>query len=52
MRPHDDMIVRYDDTFDSKMLIYLVFDESVTNRRTDRRTDGPTDPVLEMRGRI
>ena len=44
----------------SKMLIFLVFDESVTDGRadgrTDRRTDGPTDgqtdPLTELRGRI
>ena len=46
--------------FAQKMLISLVFDESVTNGptdgRTDGRTDGPTDgrtdPLIEMRGRI
>ena len=33
----------YDDIFYSKMLIYLVFDKSMTNRRTDGRTDGRTE---------
>ena len=48
----------------SKMLIFIVCNESVTdrptngrtngrtNRRKDRPTDGWTDPVIEMRGRI
>ncbi len=40
----------------SKMLISLVFDESVTDGWTDRQTDGPTnrwtDPLTEMQGRI
>ena len=36
----------------SKILISLVFYESVTNGRTDGPTDGQTDPLIEMRGRI
>ena len=52
MRPHDDVMtmwlheIRLEylllQLFAQKMIIFLVFYESVTDGRTDRRTDGPT----------
>ena len=38
--------------FVKKCAIFSYFDESVTDGPTDRRTDGRTDPLIEMRGRI
>ena len=56
MRPHDKFSTPPPTIISTKIMIFLVFYESVTNQRTDgptdRRTDGRTDPVIEIRERI